>query len=405
MKRGAIPIPIDISLSEAEIKTILDHCGAKWLFRNGAPPETLTFSSTPDKHPEDIAVLIPTSGTTAGSKVIAVTPTSLLTRLDATRKALGLDDSLVCACMLPLAHALFYPCLTTWYVGGALVVCPPFNLKTVPFWGPWIGRYAAHTTHLIPPLARVLVQARRRVQTSELSSLRFMTCVSSPLEPKLIGEFEKAYGIPLLNCYGLKETGFIAFTSQDLSSRNLEAVGEIRPDETRIVDKSGRPVPPGNVGEVVFKTDATAPGFQYYRRPDLNKLAFKKGWFYTGDMGRLDEQGRLYLHGRINDLIICRGRKVNPEEVEEVLRRHEADLEAAASGMPNSQNGQKVVACFVMRPGGEATVRDIITHCRRYLADYKCPVRIKRVAALPRGPLGKVHRPKVRGLFPDLAHP
>jgi len=158
--------------------------------------------------------------------------------------------------------------------------------------------------------------------------------------------------------------------------------------ETRLVDNEDREVPVGQVGEVLARGPNIMVG--YYKDPEATARTLKGGWLHTGDLGRLDEEGFLYIVDRKKDMIITGGENVYPREIEEVLYAHPKILEAAVIGLPDSQWGEKIHAVVVLKKGEQVTEPEIIDYCKAHIASFKKPKSIEFVDQLPRSPAGKV---------------
>jgi acyl-CoA synthetase (AMP-forming)/AMP-acid ligase II len=158
--------------------------------------------------------------------------------------------------------------------------------------------------------------------------------------------------------------------------------------EVRIVDTQDRPVPVGTVGEIVARGPQLMRG--YWHQPEASAEALRGGWMHTGDAGRLDDEGYLYIHDRITDMIVSGGENVYPQKVEQVLFQHPAIADAAVIGVPDAQWGETVKAIVVVRPGMTATAEELIAFCRGQLGGFERPRSVDMVAELPRNPSGKV---------------
>lgn len=437
MKLGAVPIPLDQSLKSVELRELLTLCEAdlfvseagylgclrpwtspcrqlvlerggltEWPARRGfAHSGKLDGVSPINPSASATAIIIHTSGSTGGPKAVAVSHAALLSRLRRISRRLELGESFVFLSLLPYKFDVFYPCLTSYFIGGTLVLCPAFGLGSLPGLWSTAARFGAHTIHMVPSVISALIDFRRHYGRIESAAIRFITSTSALLTVETLLRFEDAYRIPLLNCYGLKETGAIAFTHPDLSRRIPGAVGEVSLEEVRILGPDGSSLASGETGQIAFKVFDGDPGFHYCRRPDLNARSFRGGWFLTRDTGSLDDRGRLYLHGRTQDSIIHGGRQVSAGEVERVLRNHPAVRDVVVLGIPDPVTGERVVSCVVLDRNRSISELDLMRHCRESLADYKCPCEVKRVDAIPRTPLGKLRRHLLRGLFHRVAPP
>ncbi|MFN3336348.1 MAG: o-succinylbenzoate--CoA ligase, partial [Thermomicrobium sp.] len=214
--------------------------------------------------------------------------------------------------------------------------------------------------------------------------------------PRPLLERCAAVGLPVLQTYGLTETASqLATLVPEDALRKLGSAGKpLYPNALRIVRPDGSLAEPGEPGEIEVRGPVVTPG--YWQRPDLTARAFCDGWFRTGDIGYLDQEGYLYVLDRRADLIVTGGENVFPAEVEAVLLGHPAVAEAAVIGIPDVEWGQRVVALVVLRRGMTATANELITWCRTRLAGYKVPKMIRFVEELPRTASGKLQRWLVR---------
>jgi acyl-CoA synthetase (AMP-forming)/AMP-acid ligase II len=178
----------------------------------------------------------------------------------------------------------------------------------------------------------------------------------------------------------------------------LRSVGRQMPlARVRVVDDSGRDVPPGVAGEIIVKGDQVLVG--YWRNPEATAAAFTDGWFHSGDVGRWDEDGYLFIVDRKKDMILSGGENIYPREVEEVLYEHPAVVEAAVIGAPDPTWGERVVAVVCARPGEVVSAAMLIEHCRQRIASYKKPRHVVFIDTLPRNASGKVLKRELRDLI------
>jgi malonyl-CoA/methylmalonyl-CoA synthetase len=221
---------------------------------------------------------------------------------------------------------------------------------------------------------------------------RLFVSGSAPLSPHLFTEFEQAFGQRILERYGMTETGMNLTNPYDGERRAGTVGGPFPGQEARIVDVSARsPLPPGEIGEIEVRGPHVFAG--YINRPDATAEAFDAdGWFKTGDLGWVSEDGYFTITGRARELIISGGYNIYPREVEDVLGAHPAVAEVAVLGAPDADMGEQVVAVVVPKAGEAPPAEDLIAFCRERLASYKKPRRVVFVEALPRNALGKVQK-------------
>jgi long-chain acyl-CoA synthetase len=156
----------------------------------------------------------------------------------------------------------------------------------------------------------------------------------------------------------------------------------------RVVDDDDTEVADGQLGEIVLRGDNVLKG--YYKNPEATAVAFRNGWFHTGDIGYRDTEGFYFIVDRKSDMIIRGGENIYPREIDEVLYQHPAVSAAAVVGVPDDLYGEEVAGFVVLRDGGEASERELIEFCKARLADYKCPKTIRFVKDIPKGPTGKL---------------
>jgi long-chain acyl-CoA synthetase len=162
----------------------------------------------------------------------------------------------------------------------------------------------------------------------------------------------------------------------------------------RIVDEAGQDVALGEIGEIIIRSRRIMTG--YWRNPAATDEAVRDGWFYTGDMGYYDERGFIYIADRKKDMIVSGGENVYPKEVEDVLYRHPAVMEAAVIGIPDDYWVERVHALVVLRTGVQATAEEIIDFCKAHIAHYKTPKEVEFVESLPKSPQGKILKKEIR---------
>ena len=407
-KIGAIVVPLDIGLKELELANLISHCEPKVLVMTsavsgkykslkktcsrivvGGPTEAGDLSleqaleevsDDPVPHAQDPhmpVMLFYTSGTTGNPKGVVHAHSTILTKTEAWQKRLRLDSSHRVLCVLPLSF------IATWvvdafpslYCGGTLVLCSPFDSMMLSQLGTLLRTYQINSFSVVPAILRILLH----IEVPEVSQCRFIICSGAPLSVDAIEHFEKKYDVPIFHLYGMTEATLIAIESIDNPERGKGSVGKPLACEVQISDS----------GEIWLRGCLM---LGYFRRPDLTRETTQDGWFRTGDLGRLDAHGNLYLDGRSKEIIIRAGRNIYPNEVDEVIGRHDAVAECVTFGIPDRIQGEKVVSVIVLKRGAEVTAPDVIAHCRRYLVDYKCPSSVRFVDSIAKNNRGKVNR-------------
>jgi long-chain acyl-CoA synthetase len=225
--------------------------------------------------------------------------------------------------------------------------------------------------------------------------LRYCVSGSAPLPLAVLEGFERKFNCQILEGYGLSEASAVLTGHSLKIPRKPGSVGKpISGVELRIVDENDQPVAVGEVGEIIARGPNVMKG--YYNMPEATRDAMRNGWLHTGDMGRLDEDGYLYILERKKDLIIRGGFNIYPRDVEEVLNSHPDVIESAVVGIPSERMGEEVKAFVVTR--GNVDAEELKAYCRERLANYKTPSEIEFVSALPRNLIGKIDKKELRKL-------
>jgi long-chain acyl-CoA synthetase len=338
------------------------------------------------------AVILYTSGTTGRPKGAELTHAGLARNAELTATTLlksGSDD-VVMGC-LPLFHVFGLTCglNATVMAGGTLTLLPRFDPgKALEI----IERDKVTIFEGVPTMyAAMLHHAAER---PDVSSLRLCVSGGAAMPVEILRGFEKAFDCVILEGYGLSETSPVASFNHPDKVRKPGSIGTpIEGVEMRVVDADGAELPRGEIGEIVIRGHNVMKG--YWGNPDATADAMRGGWFHTGDLARIDEDGYFYIVDRKKDLIIRGGYNVYPREIEEVLYEHPDVAEAAVIGIPHDELGEDVGAAVKLKPGATATPADLRAFVRERVAAYKYPRHVWIVADLPKGPTGKILRREV----------
>ena len=347
--------------------------------------------------PDSLALLMYTSGTTGTPKGVMLTHANVTAnaRIISAEHALGPSDRVTA--ILPLYHinAFAVTMLAPLAHGGSLAMPPKFSASR--FWE-MARRFECTWINMVPTIVSFLLEGAAPPRES-LTRIRFCRSASAPLPPDYIIAFQEKFGIGVIETMGLTETVAPAFSNPlDPAKRKVGSIGLPSGCEARVVDEQGGEVADGTPGEIVIRGPQITPG--YYKNEKATAAAFfPDGWFRSGDVGVRDADGFFYITGRIKELIIKGGENIAPREIDEVLLRHPAVLDAAAVGIPDKHYGQEIMACIIRREGQACTEEELKGFCVEHLGRFKTPRVIHFVTELPRGPSGKVQRLKLVDLI------
>ena len=355
---------------------------------NFTGPSGATPSTDSDLGPDDVALVLHTSGTTSRPKRMPLTHKNLTTSLRNVAATYSLNQDDVSLCIMPLfhVHGLIASTLSTFYSGGTVVVPPRFN--PMNFW-PVVKDHGVTWYSAVPSLHQALLTRARSGKPDVPETLRFIRSCSASLPPIVMDELESQFGVPVVEAYGMTEAAH-QMSSNPLPPGNRlpGAVGPGTGVEIEIMDEEGTLLLTGERGEVVIKGANVITGYE--NNPEANASSFTNGWFRTGDEGVLDADGFLTLTGRLKEMINRSGEKISPREIDEVLMDHPAVGEAVAFGVPHRIHGEEAAAAVVLT--GEVTTEELIAFCKEKLADFKVPRTIHVMEEIPRGPTGKISR-------------
>lgn len=241
----------------------------------------------------------------------------------------------------------------------------------------------------------IMAGLKRRAGT-DLSSIRWAISCGAPAPEAVLERFRRQFGVPVRQLYGASEVGSVTFNDADDPVRNQMSNGRPLPGvSVRIVDGHGAEVSPGVTGEICVRSAAASR--RYEDLEEMTAQCFRSGWFHSGDLGRLDAEGNLYVTGRVKLLINAAGNKVDPLEVEATLQEHAAVLEAAVVGVPAAHGLESVKAAVVLKPGATVEVEELRAFCAERLVGYKVPRIVEFRDELPRSPTGKLLRKDLLG--------
>jgi long-chain acyl-CoA synthetase len=415
---GAVVVPMNPLLKSREVAYYLGDSGAKVLFAWHAVADEATKGAadtgtqvvdvadpllplssqdpvpvTEDRGGDDDAVILYTSGTTGRPKGAELTHANLTRNAELTATTLlksGTGD-VVMGC-LPLFHVFGLTCglNATVMAGSTLTLLPRFDAgKALEI----IERDRVTIFEGVPTMYAAMLH--HTGERPDVSSLRLCVSGGAAMPVEVLRGFEDAFGCIILEGYGLSETSPVASFNHPDKVRKPGSIGTpIAGVEMRLIDADGADVPPGEIGEIAIRGHNVMKG--YWGRPDATAESMSEGWFRTGDLARVDEDGYYYIVDRKKDLIIRGGYNVYPREIEEVLYEHPDVAEAAVIGIPHPELGEDIGAAVKLKPGATATPADLRAFARERVAAYKYPRHVWIVDDLPKGPTGKIQRRDVQ---------
>lgn len=369
--------------------------------------DLLTGGSPDDAFPspaaDDIAAILYTSGTTGLPKGAALSHRNWVAMMrNSLVEMPHLDESDVVLHVAPLSHFSGYVSTTCFVRGTSHIVAPRFDpYETLRL----IQTDGVTILPLVPSMLNMLILAAEETEIST-SGLRCVVYAGSAIAPDRVARAVKVFGPVLLQFYGLSETPMplaaLSMADHHLPSGRrplpdrLASAGRINPFvELKLIDDGGDEVVPGVVGEIVVRSDAVMAG--YWDQPDQTAAIIDDaGWASTGDLGRIDDDGYLYVVDRKKDMIVSGGYNVYPSEVENVISTLSSVLEVAVVGVPDQKWGEAVAAVIVRRPGHSLSAEEVVEVCTANLARFKLPRSVLFVDDLPRTGSGKVQRRKIR---------
>jgi len=414
---GCTVVPLNVLLSPPEIDYHLEDSDAKLLiahpffaqsvragasaadvpviWTNGEGSDTLeAMASQPPLEnlhptlPTDTAVVLYTSGTTGKPKGAELTHSNLFLNCSVVvPRLMPFDSELVTIATLPLFHSFGQTAVQNVSIaaGGTITMLPRFTAADAL---QIMERDRVSVFAGVPTMYFALLHHDGE-REYDLSALQHCMSGGAPLPLEVMKAFEAKFGVPILEGYGLSETSPVASFNMASRPRVPGSIGyPVWGTEMRIVDEQDRPVPDGEPGEVCMRGHHIMKG--YLKRPEESKEALRGGWFHSGDIGTRSPEGYFTIVDRKKDMILRGGFNVYPREIEEVLYTHDAIVEAAVIGIPDSEKGEEIKAIIALAPGAELSAEQVIAFCKERLAAYKYPRIVEFRDSLPKGSTGKI---------------
>ncbi len=408
---------VNLAAGRDAIAYALGHCGARFatvhldcrtLFAEANDPgldeiglESQGAAPLHPVAPGDHALLMYTSGTTGRPKGVVHTHASLLAGgwTSAIAHRLGPEDRGFC--VLPICHinGLCVTVMGSLVSGGSLAM--PSRFSASRFWDQ-AAEAGVTWFSVVPTIISHLLHGEAEPDPATRARIRFGRSASSALAVETQTAFEARFGIPIVETMGLTETA-----AQILSNplppgvRKIGSPGRAFGCEVAIQDEAGAEVPRGTEGEIAVRGPNVM--LEYLNNAQATEAAFRNGWLRTGDLARMDEDGYVFVTGRLKELIIKGGENIAPREVDEALYAHPDVIEAAAFARPCPRYGETVEAAVRVRAGSPVTSEELTELCKGRLGPFKTPDRMHFLDELPKGPSGKIQRLKLADLLPAPA--
>ncbi|BCJ94854.1 long-chain-fatty-acid--CoA ligase [Anaerocolumna cellulosilytica] len=407
-KIGAVPIPLEPSSNNAELERALEAGKPHWLCSENKKHAELLSEANMHKyelHPdwiiaaivsEEIIDSIPnsafyayTSGTSGAPKCVMYDNDATVAILESLIEAFHLTekDVLLTPMSPSLPSVIFTAILPALSAGSTLVLLnEPLPSRTIKA----LNETKTTVLFCVPYFYKLLVEAMQ-VRNTKLEHLRLCVSTSAYLDKKTFSNFYELTNIPIRSIFCSSEAFYCTFNPYDDLNKLSESVGiPLKGVSIRIVDKEGNNTDNLQEGEILVSGTHKSKG--YFCRPELEEKVYKDGWIHTGDLGYLDEDGYLYITGRLSNTVNIAGHLVNPQEVETVLTSYPGVYEAVMLGEKDEIYGERILAKIVLKPGAEVKIDDIVKYCKTMLLPHKIPSKIEIVESLPKSRYGKIRR-------------
>lgn len=427
LRLGAFAIPINPMFTKGEISYILDNSKAKaviahasvefklselteksnnitcviyvdasrqeWTWKRLMEISNLDFES-PFTYQDDLAVILYTSGTTGKPKGAMLSHRNLASNAESIAKLMEMQEEDRVVAVLPMFHVF---CMTVSLngpiaCGATVIIVPKFSpvdvVKTI--------RTKKGTMFVGVPTMYNFMYQLPEATADDFSSIRLCISGGASIPVELLQNFQAKFNVPILEGYGLSETSPLVAINPLKGTRKPGSIGvDIPGVKSKVVDVEGNELPRGVVGELAVQGPNVMRG--YLNMPEATAAALIDGWFYTGDLAEMDEEGYIYIVDRKKDIVIVGGYNVYPREVEEVLYQHPSIIEASVVGVPDDGYGE-IVKAYVVVKDEQTAIEDILHFCQDKLVKYKMPRQVEFLKELPKNSTGKILRRELRQL-------
>ncbi|MFO7557297.1 MAG: long-chain-fatty-acid--CoA ligase [Desulfobacterales bacterium] len=350
----------------------------------------------------EMAVLMYTGGTTGLPKGVMLSHRNIMTGIISANLMYKISSDDSTCLVLPLFHVSFWPAFCLLLAGGKVAINRKPDLNEILR---LIQEEKCTHMNAVPTVYGWLLQFGN-VDDYDLSSLIMLSYAGSPFPPEVLKQCIEKFGNIFVQGYGATETAGGAISSlreeehviAGPGSDLLVSAGKVSLcSEIKIVDENDELLPALEIGEIAVQGKHVMMG--YWKNPVLTQKTLRGGWYHTGDMGYINENGYLFLVDRKADMIVTGGENVYPREVEDVLYEHAAVMECAVVSAPDQKWGERVQAVVVLKPDQSVSEEEIIAHCKSRLGGYKCPKNVAFWDAVPKTPIGKILRKDVKKKF------
>jgi acyl-CoA synthetase (AMP-forming)/AMP-acid ligase II len=367
--------------------------GAGAFALHGAPNRA--SSQTGFAESDDIALILHTSGTTSAPKIVPLTHRNICAMAKNNQVGLELTETDLCLNIMPLFHSTgLVGVVLASLVSGAGVVCPPGFYA--PQFFDWLNQFKPTWFTAVPSMHQaILARARTHSENPVQTRLRFLRSSSSALPQQLMNDLEQLFQAPVIESYGMTECGMIACNPLPPRIRKSRSAGVATTIDINVQDEHGNVLSAGEEGEIVLRGACVMCGYE--AEPEVNEESFSNGWFRTGDQGFLDNDGYLFITGRLKEIINRAGEKIAPLEIDQALLEHPLVEQAVTFPVPNDLLGEEVAAAVVL--SGEVDETELREFVFSKLAPFKVPRQILIVDEIPKGSFGKLQRSRLADLL------
>lgn len=382
--------------AELKDKNQLTIITLQWDHNRNLQPQTITENKTThncDNH--DTALMVYTSGTTGNSKIVMLTDGQLTSNMSAYRSTMAFDSHNIVYCSL-LLHHIYSICaqlLTHISLADTFITkADPFFIKD--FFRA-VQKNRITITAFVPYMA-MLMADYPHPHEFDTSTLKYVTLSGAKTPVHIYQKLTQAYPhIKFINTYGMSEAGSrISLAAPNPQNFPIDSVGKPVPGvKVKITDKTGSPLKANHIGQVEVKSSGVFKG--YYKQPELIEETIIDGWLKTGDLGKLDNDGNLFLAGRIKEMILCGGENIYPAQIEQCLSEHPSIIESAVVGIPDKKL-EEVPYAFVVSKDKNLKQIDIIKFCQKKLSSFKIPRKVLFVSNIPKLGTSKINRIKLK---------